>query len=81
MPKVKVYVKLKDTVLDPEGQTVLNSLNKLGYSFVKDVRVGKVIELAIEEMDLLDDKIKEICEKLLVNPIIEEYEYEIVEDK
>ncbi|BAI81064.1 phosphoribosylformylglycinamidine synthase, small subunit [Deferribacter desulfuricans SSM1] len=80
MPKVRVQVKLKDTVLDPQGQTVLGSLNKLGYEFVNDVRVGKIIELDVENIDNLDQKIVEVCEKLLVNPIVEEYSYEIIED-
>lgn len=80
MSKVIVQVKLKDTVLDPQGQTVLGSLNKLGYEFVKDVRVGKIIELDVENTDNLDQKIVEVCEKLLVNPIVEEYSYEIIED-
>ncbi|KAA0256930.1 phosphoribosylformylglycinamidine synthase subunit PurS [Deferribacter autotrophicus] len=81
MSKVKVYVKLKDTVLDPEGQTICSSLHKLGYKFVKNVRVGKIFEIEMDDnVENINEKIEEFCNKLLVNPIVEEFSYEIVED-
>lgn len=79
--KAIVTVKLKDVVLDPQGQAVLGSLSKLGYDFVTDVRVGKVIEIEFDKVRKYDDKIKELTEKLLVNPIIEEYTINYVSEK
>ncbi|MCA1927458.1 MAG: phosphoribosylformylglycinamidine synthase subunit PurS [Calditerrivibrio sp.] len=79
--KAIVTVKLKSVVLDPQGQAVLGSLDKLGYDFVKDVRVGKVIELEFDKVRKYDEKVRELTEKLLVNPIIEEYEIKYIGDK
>ncbi|MGB9731549.1 MULTISPECIES: phosphoribosylformylglycinamidine synthase subunit PurS [Calditerrivibrio] len=79
--KAIVTVRLKDVVLDPQGQAVLGSLSKLGYDFVKDVRVGKVIEIEFDKVRKYDDKIKELTERLLVNPIIEEYTINYVSEK
>jgi len=82
--KVKVYVSLKKGVLDPQGKAVLNTLHSLNYKEFKDVRVGKFFEIEIEnginDKKLIEQKIKEISEKVLSNPIIESYSYEIVED-
>ncbi|MBC7197233.1 MAG: phosphoribosylformylglycinamidine synthase subunit PurS [Deferribacterales bacterium] len=71
--KVKVYVKLKDTVLDPQGEAILQSAKRNGYDFIEDVRVGKVFELEVSDTDNLEGKVKQLCDKLLANPIIEEY--------
>jgi len=72
--KVKVEVRFKEGVLDPEGQTILNTLNRKGYDFVDDVRVGKVIEMEVEDgVDGYEKKIEEICHSILANPIIEDY--------
>lgn len=79
--KAIVTIKLKNVVLDPQGQAVLGSLEKLGYDFVKDVRVGKIIEIEFDKVRKYDDKVKELTEKLLVNPIIEEYELKYVGDE
>jgi len=79
--KAIVTIKLKNVVLDPQGQAVLKSLEKLDYDFVTDVRVGKVIELEFEKVRKYEDKIRELTEKLLINPIIEEYEIEFIGDK
>ena len=49
MVKVKVYVTLKESVLDPQGKAVLNSLNSLGYDVIKDVRIGKYMEIFVEK--------------------------------
>ena len=72
---VKVEVRFKPIVLDPQGKTVLNSLKNLGYKEVIDTRIGKLIELKIKDSD--SDKIKarvdDMCKKLLTNPIIEDY--------
>ena len=78
--KAQVFVKFKNGVLDPQGQTVLGAVNRMGHSFVKDIKVGKVFEIEIEETENLDEKLKEIAGKVLANPIIEEYRIEILGD-
>ncbi|MEK6583839.1 MAG: phosphoribosylformylglycinamidine synthase subunit PurS [Nitrospirota bacterium] len=77
--KVRVYVTLKEGILDPQGKAVKHSLNTLGYSSVEDVRIGKYIELNLNNIsiDNLDIQIKEMCNKLLANTIIEDFRYEI----
>lgn len=79
--KIRVLVSFKDTVLDPQGQTVKNALLTMGYDFVKDVRQGKVFE--IETDDTPEEKIKknipELADKVLANPIIEKFTWEIIE--
>lgn len=72
--KAKVFVQLKDGVLDPEGQTIAQALNRMNYSFVKDVRVGKVFEIEVENTDNLEAKIREFADKVLTNPIIERFD-------
>ncbi|MBI5193423.1 MAG: phosphoribosylformylglycinamidine synthase subunit PurS [Nitrospirae bacterium] len=71
---------MRDGILDPQGKAVLQSLHTLGYSTVEDVRIGKYIELNIEDTpeQELDAKVKEMCSKLLANPIIEDFRYEVV---
>ncbi|WP_156291018.1 phosphoribosylformylglycinamidine synthase subunit PurS [Oceanobacillus salinisoli] len=79
MKKVTVYVTLKAGVLDPQGKAIQESLNSLGYEEVKDARVGKVIELNVEDGPDLDARIKEMCDKLLANPVMEDYHFEVEE--
>lgn len=79
MYKVKVYVTLKESVLDPQGSAVKNSLHSLSYNEVEDVRIGKYMELTVKDTENLDQRIKEICERLLANTVIEDYTYEIEE--
>jgi phosphoribosylformylglycinamidine synthase PurS subunit len=79
--KIRVLVSYKDSVLDPQGQTVRNALLTMGYDFVKDVRQGKVFTIEIETLS--DEKIKqvipELADKVLANPIIEKFTWEIIE--
>ncbi len=79
--KIRILVSYKDSVLDPQGQTVKNALQTIGYDFVKDVRQGKVF--VIETEALPDKKIKqvipELADKVLANPIIEKFTWEIIE--
>ncbi len=79
--KVRVLVSFKDSVLDPQGQTVKNALHTLGYERVKDVRQGKVFEIELDEVskEEVDRIISEISDKVLANPIIEKFEYQIIE--
>ena len=73
--KFSVTVTLKKDVLDPQGKVVLNTLINLGMNSLKNIRQGKFFEIDIETKDQLEGekKVKEVCEKLLVNLIIEDY--------
>jgi phosphoribosylformylglycinamidine synthase subunit PurS len=79
MYKVKVYVTLRESVLDPQGTAVKKSLQTMGYGAVEDVRIGKYMELTLEKTENVEETVKEMCEKLLSNPVIEDYRYEIEE--
>lgn len=77
MKKVKIHIKLKEGVLDIEGKTIESSLNNnLGFNQISDVRKGKLIEMNINENDpeKINQTIKEICNRMLVNQVIEDYE-------
>lgn len=76
MPLVRLYVTLKPSLLDSAGRTVAGSLEKLGFDEVKGARIGKLIELDLEQVD--QARIDAMCEKLLANPVIENYRYEVV---
>ncbi|WP_416828862.1 phosphoribosylformylglycinamidine synthase subunit PurS [Ectobacillus polymachus] len=80
MFKVKVYVTLRKSVLDPQGAAVKNALHSLSFTSVQDVRIGKYMELMVDKnVTDIDSMIKEMCEKLLANVVIEDYRYEIEE--
>ncbi|MGM9967805.1 phosphoribosylformylglycinamidine synthase subunit PurS [Rummeliibacillus sp. POC4] len=80
MKKVKIYVTLRESVLDPQGSAVKGSLHTMGYSEVADVRIGKYLELQIDPSERdIDGIVKEMSEKLLANTVIEDYRYEIEE--
>jgi len=80
MYKVKVYVTLRESVLDPQGNAVKNSLHSLAFSEVQDVRIGKYMELTIEKSERdIDEVVNEMCKRLLANTVIEDYRYEIEE--
>lgn len=83
MYKVKLYVTLKKQVLDPQGLTVKHALESLGHTDVEEVRMGKLIEISSRSKDKanLEKEIARMCERLLVNPVIEEYSYEVEEEK
>lgn len=78
MKKVKVTITLRESVLDPQGQAVSGAIERLGFDGVKNVRIGKLIELEVEDR-VTELEIKEMCEKLLANTVIEDYRYEIEE--
>jgi phosphoribosylformylglycinamidine synthase len=75
----KVKVRLKPVVLDPQGKTILTALVNLGYKEVKDVRVGKLIELEVTGTDeqSVREKIKDMCTRILANPVIEDFDIEL----
>jgi phosphoribosylformylglycinamidine synthase subunit PurS len=78
--KAHVWVMLKPTVLDPQGQTIHNALASLAYSQVQSVRQGKffVLELSGTSQDDAKKQIEKIAREVLTNPVIEEFRYEIV---
>ena len=73
--KARVTVMLKNGVLDPQGEAIKHALNSLEYNNVESVRQGKVIEIGLDEIseEKANKSIKEMCEKLLANSIIENY--------
>ncbi|GEK33733.1 phosphoribosylformylglycinamidine synthase subunit PurS [Kurthia sibirica] len=80
MKKVKIYVTLRESILDPQGSAVQGSLHNMGYEEISDVRIGKFLEVQIEESARdIDTIVKEICDKLLTNTVIEDYRYEVEE--
>jgi phosphoribosylformylglycinamidine synthase subunit PurS len=76
--KARVVVTLKKSVLDPQGLAVGRALGSLGFNEVKDVRLGKIIELDLDAKDAAEAKkrVQDMCEKLLANTVIEEYRVE-----
>ena len=79
MWKAKVHITLKKSVLDPQGKTIQHALISLGYDKLREVRMGKYAELRLEA-DSQEEalrQIKEMCERLLANPVIEDYRIEI----
>jgi len=83
MFKAKIDVTLKKSVLDPQGQTVLHALDMLGFKSAKDVRVGKYFEVTLNSRSgkEAESEIKAMCDKLLINPVIEEYSFKLEEVK
>lgn len=79
--KANIYVTLKREVLDPQGDAVRRSLSSLGFDEVKSVRVGKLIELELDGRDheSAEKHIETMCQKLLANPVIEDFRYEIID--
>ena len=75
--KAKIVVMPKKTVLDPQGKTVRHALESMGFTGIKDVRIGKFIEVEMtgRSKAALKKKIDEACHKLLSNPVIEDYTF------
>jgi phosphoribosylformylglycinamidine synthase len=75
----RVYVTLKPTVNDPQGLTIKGALHSLGFAGVDSVRAGKYIEIRIdaEERGIAEAQVTEMCRKLLANPVIEDFRYEL----
>ncbi|MET1249085.1 MULTISPECIES: phosphoribosylformylglycinamidine synthase subunit PurS [Sporolactobacillus] len=80
MKKVKVFITLKESVLDPQGQAVMQSLHNMDYKNVQDVRIGKYIELQMDDSADVAEQVDTICDKLLANTVIENYRYEVEEE-
>ena len=77
--KVEAKVNLKPEILDPQGSTVENSLHSMGYDQVENVRIGKDITFFVEGQDKekVEEKVDEMCHRILANPVIENYEFSI----
>ncbi len=74
---------MKKGVLEPQGRAVARSLASLGYGEVKGVRIGKVMDIEMKDVteERAEKLLEEICQKLLANPVIEDYTFEIVDDR
>ncbi|GAF13516.1 phosphoribosylformylglycinamidine synthase [Bacillus sp. JCM 19046] len=79
MYKVNVFVTLRESVLDPQGVAVKGALHTMDYQEVTDVRIGKFLELQVDSVDNIEGRVKEMCEKLLANTVIEDYRFEVEE--
>ncbi len=83
MPAMKahVWVMLKPTVLDPQGQTIQQALASLGFAQVRDVRQGKFFVLEFDGIsrEVAQQQVERIAREVLTNPVIEEFRFEIVE--
>ncbi|WP_298302102.1 phosphoribosylformylglycinamidine synthase subunit PurS [uncultured Erythrobacter sp.] len=77
--KVRILVRLKPGVLDPQGRAVHHSLDGLGFEGVEDVRIGRMIEMDVAE-GTTDETLTKMCEQLLANMVIEDYAIERLDD-
>lgn len=80
--KARVYVSMKPTVLDPQGQTIRSALNGLGHTSISAVRQGKFFEITLDpaaDWDKAKTEIEQIAQDVLANPVIEEYRIEFSE--
>lgn len=77
--KAKVYVTIKQSVLDPQGVAVQGALHSLGFNEVESLRIGKYMELELGEVSKAEaeERVKSMCEKLLANTVVEDYRYEL----
>ena len=78
----RVYVTPKAAVLDPAGKAVASSLKSLGYAEVDDVRLGKYVEVRLhaDARSAAESRVREMCERLLANEVIEEFRFEVEAD-
>lgn len=77
--KARIYVTLKPSLLDAQGKVVQQALGNIGFDGVGRVRIGKYIEMDIENDDVNESTIKEMCSRILANPVTEDYRFEIRE--
>jgi phosphoribosylformylglycinamidine synthase len=80
--QVEVHIQLKPGMLDPQGETLEHALTAIGYQGVRGMRVGKWITFEIEadDSDAVEAQVEEMCSRLLANPIIERYEYQVTRE-
>ena len=81
--KVKIHITLKKGVLDPQGKAIENALKTLGFDYIENVRQGKLIEIEVAQKEPNEAKkqVKEMCEKLLANTVIEDYQIDVLENQ
>jgi phosphoribosylformylglycinamidine synthase PurS subunit len=80
--KAKVFVTPKETVLDPQGAAVREAMHHLGFTAARDVRIGRYLEIELEETSpAAETKLRELCRDLLSNPVIEDYRLEMPNEK
>ena len=81
MYQARIHITLKPTVNDPQGVTVLSTLHRLGFISADDVRIGKYLMVNINESDRAkaEATVTEMCQKLLANPVIENFQFELEE--
>ena len=79
--KARIVVKLRPGILDPQGTTIRRALEGLGFPEVRDMRVGKVLDLTLDETDAARarQRLDEICRRLRATPVVEDYTCELVE--
>jgi len=75
----RVYVTLKPSVNDPQGLAIAGGLRSMGYTTVESVRAGKYLEVRVNEADraTAQEKVREMCRRLLANPVIEDFRFEL----
>jgi phosphoribosylformylglycinamidine synthase PurS subunit len=73
--RARVLIRPKEGILDPQGQTVERALPALGFEGVSDVRIGRLVELEVDDVS----RVGEMCERLLANPLIEDYEILVID--
>jgi len=80
--KARIYVTLKREVLDPQGDAVRRALQSMGFEGVRDVRIGKLVEVEVDRSDRagVEADVRAMCEKLLANPVIEDFRFEVGEE-
>lgn len=78
--RAHVRVAPKPTISDPEGDTIADALGRLGFKNVQSLRSGKYFDIVVDEADAdsAQDSVRQMCEKLLANPVIERFEFEVV---
>ncbi|WP_054955685.1 phosphoribosylformylglycinamidine synthase subunit PurS [Paenibacillus dakarensis] len=79
MLKAKVYVTIKQSVLDPQGVAVQGALHSIGFKEVESLRIGKYMELELDTDNRgeAEERLQQMCEKLLANTVVEDYRYEL----
>ena len=79
MFQARIFIRLKPTVNDPEGITIHGGLRQLGFDSVESVRAGKFMEVRLndEDEDVATENVRRMCDRLLANPIIEDYSFEL----
>lgn len=79
----KIVVTLRKSILDPQGKAVEHGIHSLGYQDVKSVRIGKFIEMdiATESKEDAEQIVREVCQKLLANPVMEDYSFTVEQVK